>query len=110
MEVEDVFEEWDGSDMIDMEEIESVSYGERIDENKSKGKDSVNNSDSENESDDVDNDDEKLLRCKNCRKIYRTKSWFLKHRSVCDGASKKQKKIVEKVAECHNIKSEQGTF
>ena len=36
MEVEDVFEEWDGSDMIDMEEIESVSYGERIDVNKSK--------------------------------------------------------------------------
>ena len=105
MEVEDVFEEWDGSDMIDMEEIESVSYGERIDENKSKGEDSVN-SDSENESDDdVDNDDEKLLRCKNCRKIYRTKSWFLKHRSVCDGASKKQKKIVEKVAECHNIQN-----
>ena len=42
MEVEDVFEEWDGSDMIDMEEIESVSYGERIDVNKSKGEDSVN--------------------------------------------------------------------
>ena len=92
MEVEDVFEEWDGSDMIDMEEIESVSYGERIDVNKSKGEDSVN-SDSENESDtDVDNDDEKLLRCKNCRKIYRTKSWFLKHQSVCDGASRKQNK------------------
>ena len=70
MEVEDVFEEWDGSDMIDMEEIESVSYGERIDENKSKGEDSVN-SDSENESDDdVDNDDEKLLRCKNCIIIF----------------------------------------
>ena len=58
------------SDMIDMEEIESVSYGERIDENKSKGEDSVN-SDSENESDDdVDNDDEKLLRCKNCIIIF----------------------------------------
>ena len=70
MEVEDVFEEWDGSDMIDMEEIESVSYGERIDVNKSKGEDSVN-SDSENESDDdVDNDDEKLLRCKNCIIIF----------------------------------------
>ena len=40
-------------------------YGEKIDEIKrSKGKDSV--SDSENELvDDVDNDDEKLLRCKN---------------------------------------------
>ena len=59
------------SDMINMEEIESVSYGERIDENKSKGEDSVNNSDSENESDDdVDNDDEKLLRCKKCIIIF----------------------------------------
>ena len=46
----------------------------------------------ESDDDDVDNVDEKLLRCKNCRKIYRMKSWFLKHQSVCDGASKKQNK------------------
>ena len=78
MDVEDLFEKWDDSEMMDMEEIESVVGCEKERSKKcEKGKDSDGETDSADEDDNEEN--KHLLRCKKCRKIYRSKSWFLKH-------------------------------
>lgn len=91
MEVEDVFDEWDGNEMMDMEEIES-SVGHR-EENISKKCEKGQDSEGEtgDSADEYNDEGNHLLRCKKCRKIYRSKSWFLKHQSSCDGTSKTAK-------------------
>ena len=80
MEIEDTFEEWEGSDI---EEIEGL-------------KGELGNEEQRGESEEESSDDEEVdevttvLRCKKCRKVYRKKSWFEKHQSTCEGASKRQ--------------------
>ena len=80
MEIEDTFEEWEGSDI---EEIEGL-------------KEELGNEEQRGESEEESSDDEEVdevttvLRCKKCRKVYRKKSWFEKHQSTCKGASKRQ--------------------
>ena len=80
MEIEDTFEEWEGSDI---EEIEGLK-GELGNEEQ-RGKSEEESSD-DKEVDEVTT----VLRCKKCRKVYRKKSWFEKHQSTCEGASKRQ--------------------
>ena len=80
MEIEDTFEEWEGSDI---EEIEGL-------------KGELGNEEQRGESEEESSDDEEVdevttvLRCKKCRKVYRKKSWFEKYQSTCEGASKRQ--------------------
>jgi hypothetical protein len=91
MDVQDVFEEWDDSEVMDMEEIESVmNDGEERSES------------SEGESTDladVDDNDEGKLHCKNA------KSWFLKHKSKCDGSTKVKTCANNKKMSQHQIKT-----
>ena len=81
MEIEDTFEEWEGSDI---EEIEGL-------------KGDLENKEQRGESEEESSDDEEVaeattvLRCKKCRKVYRKKSWFEKHQSTCEAASKRQR-------------------
>lgn len=87
MEVEDIFEEWDDSNLMDMVEIsEALDNGENECDECEKSDESEEEAHSESEDENVD-----LLRCKKCRKIYRSKKWFAKHQSTCDGSAKKKR-------------------
>ena len=69
MDVEDVFEKWDDSKMMGMEEVESVVGCEKERSKKcEKGKDSDGETDSADEDDNEEN--KHSLPCKKCRKIY----------------------------------------
>ena len=60
---------------MDMEEIESAMNLQEEDISK-------------DSADEDDNENCENLRCKNCGKQYRIKSWFLKHQSNCNGTTK----------------------
>ena len=101
MEIEDTFEEWEGSDI---EEIEGL-------------KGELGNEEQRGESEEESSDDEEVdevttvLRCKKCRKVYR-KNPGLKNNKVLakvyqNGNSIQVTRILTK---CHNVKSGQGKF
>lgn len=82
MEIEDIFEEWEGSD-IGIEEIEGFKgdeeqWGESKEES------------SDDEVAELAGEVTSVLRCKKCKKVYHKKSWFEKHQSTCEGTSKGQ--------------------
>lgn len=97
MDVQDVFEEWDDSEVMDMEEIESVMNDgeERSESSEGESTDSA----------DKDDNDEGKLCCKKCKKQYRSKSWFLKHESKCDGSTKVKTCANNKKMSQHQIKT-----
>lgn len=96
MEIEDLFEEWEGSDL---DEIDIDIEGLKLNEEQS----------SESEKDESSGDEEagevNVLRCKKCRKVYRKKAWFQKHLSNCDGTATGQNCRKRKKMSQHQIKT-----
>lgn len=99
MELNDTLEQWDYTGNINIEEIESISSYtepgsvEKANESKQSGE----------EDNDTDNEEnENILRCKACGKIYRSQNWFCKHQFKCDG--KRKAKTSVKLSE-HQIRS-----
>lgn len=71
MDVQDFFEDWNDSEPMDLGE-----------------EDASKDEESKGSADEDDDENDENLRCKNCSKQYRIKSWFLKHQSNCNGTEK----------------------
>ena len=80
MDVQDCFEDWDHSETMDMEEVESAMNLREEDISKDE--------ESKDSADEDDDENHKKLALKNCSKQYCIKSWFLKHQSNCKGTTK----------------------
>ena len=100
MEICEVFEEWEGSEIEAIATVESLLLGEGDDEEESAppqlGDDEADGSDDEDE-------DESSFKCRKCKKVYHT-GWLKRHELSCSGAKGKAKKKTQVLSD-HQTKT-----
>ena len=84
MEICEVFEEWDESEIEEIATIERLLLEEEETAQKPEDEEADG-------SDDVD-EDESSFKCSKCKKAYHTMGWLKKHELSCSGAEGKAKK------------------